>query len=295
MNATPELFLADSPDEGDIVDTNRLQQLAGFLRARRESLDPARLGLPRIGRRRTPGLRREEVAQLAGIGITWYTKLEQGRPIRVSAKVLDAVAAALQCSETETRHLFTLAGVTRPASVTTKPSCERLSEAWQRVLDQMNPFPAVIQSARFDIIGFNAGYCRLVGIDLATIPPEDRNCLYLALTHPTWRACLGDCDEALDRMVALFRAAMAEHMQDPAWERQLQRYMNVSAEFRELWPRHQVVGIENHVKRFRHASVGVYSMQQTNWWSAAQNGVRMLVYMPADEESERLWRQLSAL
>ncbi len=90
------------------------KQLGAFLRARRESLDPQRLGLPRVGRRRTPGLRREEVAMLADVGVTWYTWLEQGREVNPSAAVLSGVASALQCSPLETRHLFVLAGLTPP-------------------------------------------------------------------------------------------------------------------------------------------------------------------------------------
>lgn len=106
-------------------DDNR-KQLGAFLRARRESLDPQRLGLPRVGRRRTPGLRREEVAMLADVGVTWYTWLEQGREVNPSAAVLNGVASALQCSPLETRHLFVLAGLTPPEN-TQATVCEGIS------------------------------------------------------------------------------------------------------------------------------------------------------------------------
>ena len=108
-----------------VQDENR-KQLGAFLRSRRESLDPQRLGLPRSGRRRTPGLRREEVALLADVGVTWYTWLEQGRDVNPSASVMQAIANALECSATETRHLFLLAGLT-PAETPVVPQCEGIS------------------------------------------------------------------------------------------------------------------------------------------------------------------------
>ncbi|MBS1208335.1 MAG: DNA-binding protein [Proteobacteria bacterium] len=276
-----------TPDE-------RALALGDFLRARRESLDPARLGLPWIGVRRTPGLRREEVAQLAGIGITWYTKLEQGRPVRASTKVLMSIAEALQCSEAETAHLFTLAGLGKPQLVE-PPVCAHISVSAQRILEQLNPIPASIQNARFDIIGFNQAYCRLVNVDLASIPPEDCNCIYLAFTCESWRSAIADWPSVMPRMVALFRATMAEHPKDSQWEVLLQRLLDVSADFRETWARNEVYRVENHLKRFAHPEVGPLLMHQTNWWSAPRNGDRLLVFVPADAPSEQALRRLNEL
>lgn len=266
--------------------TERTTELGIFLRTRRESLDPARLGIVRSGRRRTPGLRREEVAQLAEVGVTWYTWLEQGRPVQASARVMAAIAAALQCDEAETRHLFALAGLGDPA-LAQAPSCQALSASAQLILDRLDPLPAVIQNARFNIMGFNQAYCRLVGVDLAGIAPEDRNCLYLAMTRPAWRRRLADWDEVLPRMVAFFRAAMVDHRDDPVWTRQLERYFAASDEFLDIWHRYEVRGVENCIKRFRHPDLGVFSLNQTNWWSAPRNGDRLLVYTPVDELGER--------
>lgn len=288
------LHLSISADDAaGNIEISRALELGAFLRARRESLEPARLGLPRYGRRRTPGLRREEVAQLAEIGTTWYTWLEQGKPIRVSSRVLGAVATALQCSEPETRHLFTLAGLEQPHATANAAVCESLSAASQAILDRLDPIPALIQNARFDIVGYNRAFERLIGIDFAMLPPADRNCLYLAVSHPRWQAALADWEAALPHIVALFRAAMAEHMQDPAWERLLERCMAASAEFRALWPRYQVRGVENHVKRFLHPDVGILNLQQSNWWSAPKNGDRLVVYVPADEASEQVLQRLA--
>ena len=270
----------------------RSEELGAFLRTRRESLDPTRLGLPWIGARRTPGLRREEVAQLAGIGITWYTKLEQGRPVRASAKVMAALAEALQCSEAETRHLFTLAGLGAPVAASL-PVCSKLNAAARTILDHLDPLPAIIQNAYFDIVGYNEAYCRMVNIDVAGIPQEDRNCIYLAFANPYWRASLADWPAVLPRMVALLRATMTEHGSDPKWEHLLQRLHAVSPEFSATWARNEVHGVENQLKRFQHPDIGVMCMQQTNWWSAPRNGDRLLVYVPADEISKERLRLLS--
>lgn len=281
----------DVTDDG--VSDSRSLELGAFLRARRESLDPAAMGLGRMGRRRTPGLRREEVAALADIGITWYTKLEQGRPIRVSHKVLGAVASALQCSESETEHLFVLAGMPRPPAI--QAPCEAVLPATQRILDQLSPLPAIVENTRFDILGFNDAYCRLVGMDLSRVPREDRNCLYLALSQPSWKSIVVDWEGMVTAMVALFRAQMAEHTHDPVWQAALQRYMAVSETFRALWPRYQVRGFENQTKRFFHPDTGVLTLHSNNWWSSPRHGVRMLVYVPVDESSEAALSRLPPL
>jgi transcriptional regulator with XRE-family HTH domain len=271
---------------------SRSKELGAFLRTRRESIDPARVGLVRMGRRRTPGLRREEVAELANIGTTWYTWLEQGRPIQASSKALSAIAQALQCSEAETRHLFFLAGEPAPTAIE-HAECEQISASTRVMLDQLDPLPALIQNARFDIIGFNSAYCRLINVDLAQVALEDRNCIYLALTNPAWRASIEDWHETMQRMVAFFRGAMAEHLGDARWEARLERYMQASEEFRETWQRYEIRGIENHLKRFRHPQLGVLCLQQSNWWSAPKNGDRLLVYIPTDAKSREILEQLA--
>ncbi|WP_242481230.1 helix-turn-helix transcriptional regulator [Rubrivivax gelatinosus] len=274
--------------------TERELELGAFLRSRRESLDPTRLGLPRTARRRTPGLRREEVAQLADVGVTWYTWLEQGRPVRASAAVLMRIAAALQCSEIETRHLLALAGA-GDAVASSQPVCERLSDTARMLLEQLGPWPAVLQNARFDILGANDAFQRLMGVELARVPEGERNCIYLACSNEHWRAALADCEESLPHMVAMFRAAMGEHLGEPEWEALLARYRAAAPEFDRLWrERREVRGVENRVKRFRVAAHGVLRLQQLNWWSAPRNGNRLVVYMPADEAAQAALLQLHA-
>lgn len=279
---------------GTALAAERARALGAFLRARRESLDPARLGLPRAGRRRTPGLRREEVAALADVGVTWYTWLEQGRPVRASARVLTAIAGALQCSEVETGHVLALAGL-GDAAPRLQPLCEQLTDTGRMLLDQLGPWPAMLQSPRFDILGANPAFERLMGVTLADLPDADRNCVYQAFTNPHWRARLADRDNVLQHMVALLRAAMGEHLGEPAWERLLARYRAASPEFDALWQqRREVRGVENQLKRFRHPQAGELRLQQVNWWSAPRNGNRLVVYLPADEVARVALLQLHA-
>lgn len=283
-----------SDSEMDVLQTRQMdsrKQLGAFLRARRESLDPQRLGLPRSGRRRTPGLRREEVAMLADVGVTWYTWLEQGREVNPSVAVMQAVAEALQCSELETRHLFVLAGLT-PLESLKVPQCEGISPGTRRMLDSLLPQPASIQKPNFDIVAWNDAFCRLMGVDFSLIPEDERNCIYLYLTHPGWRSRLANPD-VMGNFVSYFRAAMAEHRGEPAWENKLARFFAASAEFEALWhQRYEVRGVENQIKTFRHPEFGEFQLQQMYWYSAPRNGSRLLVYLPVDEVGEGVLARL---
>lgn len=258
--------------------------LGDFLRSRRESLDPVRLGLPRLRHRRTPGLRREEVAQLADVGVTWYTWLEQGREVKASAKTLAAIAAALQCNEAETEHLFRLAGQTHP-TIRAAKACAKISAHTRIMLDSLNPLPAVVQNQRFDIMGHNQAWARLMNVDVETLPEAQRNCMWLAFNHAGWRSAVADWHEVMPQMVAMFRAQMGEHLGDPYWEDFLAQLLASSDEFRDTWQRYELRSIENRVKYFSHPQTGKLALRQNNWWSAPRNGDRLLVYIPDDEAS----------
>ena len=278
----------------DTVNEKSHHQLLGaFLRRRREALDPARLGLPRVRNRRTPGLRREEVAQLADVGVTWYTWLEQGRDINASAKTLSAIAIALQCNEAETRHLFRLAGHQQPA-ITAAKACAKVAAHSQIMLDALDPLPAIIENKRFDILAHNPAWTRLMGIDLNGLPPEERNCIWLAFTNEAWRSAMADWDRVMPHMVALFRAQMGDHLGEPEWESMLERLMSTSAEFRQTWQRYELKSFENRVRHFYHPDAGNMALRQNNWWSTPQNGDRLLVYVPDDEISAAALAKLSA-
>ncbi|MFJ3229859.1 helix-turn-helix transcriptional regulator [Streptomyces sp. NPDC086787] len=272
-------------------DTRR-HQLAAFLRSRRERIAPEQVGLPRGARRRTPGLRREEVAQLAAVGVTWYTWLEQARDITVSVQVLDALARSLQLDASERAHLFELAGSTDP---TPAASCSGVvSPAVRQLLHALEPVPACVQNSRYDILAYNRTYGRLFN-DLDAVPAEDRNCMLLVYTNPDWRSSIVHLDDTMRIMAAKLRASMAGHLTEPAWKMLVKRLMTESAEFRENWERYEVLRTRGKTKQFRNRAVGLLTVDHTDLWLNPESGARMVSYVPTDDETRRRLERLHAL
>jgi transcriptional regulator with XRE-family HTH domain len=286
--ATPEVFEAPIPVQTNGTELRR-RELGAFLRSRRERVRPEQVGLPPMRRRRTPGLRREEVAQLAGVGVTWYTWLEQGRDINPSAQVLDAIARTLQFDAHEHSHLFTLAGVA--ATTESVEQCLHTYPTAQPLLDQLEPFPAMVVNARLDLLAYNRVYASFFA-DLDAIPTEDRNILWLVFTHPGWRDTIVDWDEITGRMVAEYRSMMAEHLDDPAWKTLLARLHGASPEFTAVWERHDVHGIESRTKRAMHPTAGLLLLDYTNLWLNQGLGVRIIAFSPADDRTRRRLERL---
>jgi transcriptional regulator with XRE-family HTH domain len=273
----------------EVTDTRR-QELASFVRSRRERLRPEQVGLPRSRRRRTPGLRREEVAQLAGVGVTWYTWLEQGRDINPSPQVLEAIARTLRFDVHERNHLFTLAGAPVAAPV---DECSTLFPTARAILESLEPNSAVLMNARWDILAYNRAYASFFP-DLDGIPVEDRNCIWLAFTEPDWRRVIVDWDEVAARMVGEYRASMAEHLDDPSWHALLERLLDASPEFASRWERHEVRRTESSRKRVWHPELGVLMLDYTNLWLDPSLGARVVAFTAADESTAARLRELQA-
>jgi transcriptional regulator with XRE-family HTH domain len=271
----------------------RRRELGAFLRNRRERLHPEQVGLPPSRRRRTPGLRREEVAQLAGVGVTWYTWLEQARQINASPQVLDAIARTLQFDSHEHAHLFTLAGL--PATTTIAEECDRVPPAVQTLVEQLEPYPAAVMNARWDLLAFNRVNASFFP-NLESLPLEDRNCLWLSFTDPIWREVLVDWEGSVARMVAEYRATMAEHIDDPAWQTLVDRLHRAAPEFTALWDRHDIGRLTGNVKEMRHPTSGVFRFVYTNLWLEHRPNSRMVVLTPSDAETstklQNLYRSL---
>ena len=263
-----------------LPDEVRRRELGTFLRSRRERLAPEQVGLPEGGRRRTPGLRREEVASLAGVGVTWYTWLEQGRDIRASEQVLGAIAGTLRLDPYERTHLFTLAGVAAPAQT----ECTAVPAGMQAILRRLEPFPATLQNARYDILAWNRSYDELLG-GVSDLPFEDRNSLLILFTDPEVRSRILTWEESAPQMVAQFRASLAEHVTEPSWKALLKRLKCESPEFARFWQAHEVRPPRNHTKLFRHPQAGLLRFDYTNMWTGQRSGLRMTTYSPADEET----------
>ncbi|ALO93671.1 DNA-binding protein [Streptomyces hygroscopicus subsp. limoneus] len=262
----------------------RRHELAAFLRSRRERITPEEVGLPRGARRRTPGLRREEVAHLSAVGVTWYTWLEQARDIQVSVQVLDALARALRLDASERAHLFQLAGATDP---TPAANCPSVTPALREMLAKLEPIPACIQNSRYDILAYNRTYGLLLG-DLDAVPPEDRNCMLLVHTNAEWQAAVVHLEKTQRLMAARLRAALAGHLGEPAWKMLLKR-LEESPAFRENWRRYEVVEARSKSKEFLNPRVGLLSLEHTDLWLAPDVGARMVTYTPRNEETrERL-------
>jgi transcriptional regulator with XRE-family HTH domain len=263
-----------------LPDAVRRRELAAFLRSRRERLTPHQVGLPITGRRRTPGLRREEVAQLAGVGVTWYTWLEQGRDIRPSEQVLGAVARTLQLDPYESAHLFTLAGLpTRPS----QRDGNAVPPGVAALLDRIDPWPAVVTNARTDILAYNRGYNWLFG-GVDELPFEDRNNAIQCFLG-RWPERMPDWPTHKARSVAQLRAAMADHMSDPNWKALIKRLRRESADFDGLWNQHDVTEPRNLTKRFLHPDAGLLQFHTTYLWLTPGTEIRLASYTPADAET----------
>jgi transcriptional regulator with XRE-family HTH domain len=264
--------------------SSRRSELGEFLRARRARVAPEDVGLPGGGRRRTPGLRREELAQLAGVGVTWYTWLEQGRPINVSGQVLDAVAATLGLTAVEREHLYRLAEAT-PARLPPTTDCG--SEAvFGEILDALDPLPAVITNKRFDIVRSNPAFSDLFH-DWHQLPCVHKNLLWCIITEPTARAQLRNYETEVPYLVGRLRSAYGEHVGDPDWETDLERLQAISPEFAQLWSRHEVAACTPRLRQIVHPTAGDLQFTITELAVPAHPDLVMFVETPADEETRR--------
>ncbi|MQY26359.1 hypothetical protein NRB56_19240 [Nocardia sp. RB56] len=264
----------------------RRGELSAFLKTRRARITPGEVGLPVGARRRTPGLRREEVAQLAGVGVTWYTWLEQGRDINVSVQVLDAVARALALDAAERAHLYRLADV---PTVPSAHSEEPIPEELQVILDHLMPLPGVLLSSRYDVLAHNEGFAALCPLFLAA----ERNVLRHVFTTP---ACCNPYArggiEKLTRMVGFLRAAYVKNLHDPEWARFIEDLCGRSAQFATLWERNDVAvpPARNHV--IRNVATGDVAMIQTSMSLPSIAGSWLQIFTPADTDA---WAKLHAL
>ncbi len=263
------------------TDRSRRAELGSFLKVRRARLRPEDVGLPPGPRRRTPGLRREEVALLAGVGVSWYTWLEQGRPINASWQVLDAVARTLRLDGAERWHLYRLAEA-MPVRSWAKTAV--VPEAVGEVLRSLDPLPAVLTNGRFDIVATNDAHEEMFW-DWHSLPCVHKNLLWCAVTEPRAREMFLNYDEEIPYMVARLRASYAQHIGDPEWDEDIRRLAGLSREFAELWARHEVAGPAARTLRFRHPEAGPMTFTRTELDVSAAAGLRIAVYCPLDDDT----------
>ena len=265
--------------------------LGTYLKDRRTRLDAAAFGFGG-GRRRTPGLRREEVAQRANISPTWYTWLEQGRGGAPSADVLNRIAAALMLTDVEREHLF-LIGLGRPPEVRYQTR-EGVSPRLQRVLDALETSPAIIRTMTWDVVAWNRA-ARIVLTDYAKLPPERRNILRLIFCEPRVRAAQYDWDSVARFVVAAFRADAARAGAVSHVAEFVDELCRESPEFAKLWRDNDVRSYGEGVKHLRHPVLGPVSFEYSAFSVDGRPDLGMVVYNPATaEDAARIKAVLAA-
>jgi transcriptional regulator with XRE-family HTH domain len=274
--------LAPPPSEA------RRAELADFLRQRRAHVAPERAGIERNGRRRTPGLRREEVAQLAGVGLSWYTWLEQGRDIKPSAQVLDALARVLELDAAERAHLFHLARVELPL-----PDAGYTQEAppeLRALVDALVPHPAYLLGPRMDVLAWNRAATGLHGVP-ATAPDGPPNLLWWLFTsterrdeqwHDTARATL-----------ARFRAEHARRIGDAGFARLIDALERESERFRTLWTEHEVLTGHLGTKVVDHPTLGPLRLHHLQSIPTEHPDLRLTQFAPADDATRAALRHFA--
>jgi transcriptional regulator with XRE-family HTH domain len=265
----------------------RREELGQFLRTRRARLTPEEFGMPAGPRRRTPGLRREEIALLAGVGTTWYTWLEQGREINVSIQVLDAIARTLKLDQAERQHLYILAEAVPVLVSTTRCA---VPEAIREIVCSLDPLPAVVTNGRFDSLTANDAYLDLFS-DWHESPCSHRNGLWCCLTEPLSRDKFPQYDAEMRYLVARMRSSYARHIGDPDWEEDIRRLSLLSPEFAELWALHEVADPEPRTRTYRHPVAGPLTFTVSELEIPASAPARLVVYTPADIRTRELLPQ----
>jgi transcriptional regulator with XRE-family HTH domain len=249
-------------------------ELGDFLRSRRERLSPATVGLPGGRRRRTPGLRREEVAELAGIGVDWYVRLEQGRTVSPSATTVDALARALRLSKVEHAHLKAL---TRPAD-RRGFARESVPETLRRIVLSLNQ-PAYVTGRRWDILAWNAAAEEIFAF--SRLPEEERNSLVLMMTNPHTRRLFGArWAEEARRMIAQFRATHDLWAEDPAFVALVERLRQASPDFVRWWEAHDIRSGSAGQKLLLHPKKGALRLDYASFQANDDPALKLVIYTP---------------
>jgi transcriptional regulator with XRE-family HTH domain len=267
-------------------DQRQRRELAEFLRARREALTPAQVGLPPGRHRRTPGLRREEVALLAGVSVTWYTWLEQGRRINASADVLRSIGRALRLDDAAQDHLVTLA---HPVDAEGLPlaSPDEVPSALRRLIDAFEPAPAYVLGPHWEFAAWNAAQARLYP-PIERLEGIERNLVWVLFTHPAVRELIVDWDIHARQALAEFRAATTLVRHDRVMTELVARLSDASTEFRTWWPEHDVARFETRLRRFAHPRAGLLTFEYQQLTPSEWPALRVVVQLPVpDDDSAR--------
>lgn len=261
----------------------RRRELADFLRTRREKLKPEAVGIKLLSRRRTPGLRREEVAELAGVGTTWYTWLEQARDIQPSAEVLHRLGQALRLTPAEIRHIFTLAGKAPPAEIDVVS--EAVPSNINRILQEaLASTPALVLGLRWDVLATNQKADETFP-SLKDYPPEKKNWLYYVLCTEGPRAKIKDWESHARRMVGQFRASLGESLDDPWVLEFVEMLKSESREFAQWWREHDVRDYGPAIVEFEHPEYGVIKVERSLLRVPENPRLKLLIFTKVESGS----------
>lgn len=259
--------------------------LGAFLRARREQLHPSDVDLPSLGRRRTPGLRREEVAQLAHIGISWYTALEQGRQTNPSVQVLDSLARALKLNEYERQYMHRLVKAQDSAGTNEAPL---LPAGLERTVRSLDPNPALVIDRKWDLLVWNRAAELVFDLPVFTDHTARPNWLIRFLTESTRRMNEAEQDEKVQVMIARFRADCARYPGDPDVQALIQELLETSEPFRFYWGRQDISQASDCYKRWEVAGIGLLEFEYINLQPSGSPDLQLMVYTASPAAYERL-------
>jgi hypothetical protein len=255
----------------------RLHELGDFLRTRRARLTPEAVGLPRGGRRKTPGLRRAEVAQLVGISVDWYTWLEQGRPIVASTQVLERLVQVLRLDANERSHLFLLAQQQPPPTRLLEP--EVVSPTLQHFIDEFGSRPAFVSGRWWNILAWNDAANAVYG-DHRQMTNRERNTLWNIFTNPLARQFIVNWEQDARSVLAQFRSSYARHPDDPQVAELIHDLMLASPEFRAWWPNHEVLSGQERLKIINHPEVGLIQFERLSFQFFDTPDLKVTVFTP---------------
>ncbi len=272
-------------------DLERRKSLADFLRSRRERLAPTDAGLSGGSRRRTPGLRREEVAQLANISISWYVSLEQGRDVQPSRQVLENLSTALQLTTAERNHMFSLARLQSTQDAQRGLPVESVAPALELAIRALNPHPAYVLGCRWDLLVWNhAAEAVFAFSDIA--PPHSRNYLWRSFTHPYFRRH-ERWHLLAPILVAQFRVDFARYPGDPRFKALVGDLMEISEEFRSAWASHDVTSIaDGHKRMNQHPFLGVLEFEYVTLQVPTNSDQKVVIYSCSPETAAEIGTRL---
>ena len=267
----------------------RYKELGDFLKTRRAKISPSQAGLPEGTRRRTPGLRREELAYLSGIGLTWYTWLEQGRPIHVSTQILESLARVLMLDKQEIIHLYDLADKSHP--ITFSNFNETINPMVQHVLDSLKYSPALIVDIRWNIIAWNKASSEIF-LDFNKLNTCERNLVRIMFTNEQYKELFIDWESQAQSMLSRFRTAFGRNIDDTWGTAFINKLRTENQKFNSWWQMHDIEKDEKVLKTIKHPLLGKLSFEHTSYLISNDTNLKMCIHTPMSQtDTERKIKQ----